>query len=487
MLGQGKFEIAGPLSLHLTKNAGAADLGTFLQFQSYLTWRRNQVRTCFLRRDTKVSKGALMLGPLEKIKEKNFTLAVVGVGRVGLPLSVAFASKGVKVIGIDINPEHVAQLEKGKVPFFEPKLEELLLKSLKEGLFHVTTDFNTIDEADAIIVTVDTPLTHDLRPDCTHLYRALDDVSKHRLNGKLLIIRSTVPPGTTEIVANYLENKTGLKIGKSFYLAYCPERIMEGKAIEELYSLPEIVGAIERASSDLAAEVFRILNPEKKILATTFKEAELAKLFTNIYRYINFALSNQFALVAEHYGADAYEAIRVANENYGRAMIPVPGPAGGPCLYKDGYMLSYTSFIDLIKSAWHINESIPSHLVNRIKNEIKGTAGKKVALLGLSYKADLDDTRHSPAVKLFDILKTEGFEVTAHDPHIRSDPLEAALRGADVVILAVNHSKFKELSPRVLAELIKPGALLVDCWGFFDKAKVKEAGLKYLGLGRGTA
>jgi len=294
-----------------------------------------------------------------------------------------------------------------------------------------------------------------------------------------------VPPGTTENVGRILAEKTGLEPGRDFHLAYCPERILEGRALEELRTLPEIVGGWNEESSERAARLFRLLNPSKKILKVSPRVAELAKLFTNIYRYVNFALANQLALVAEHYGVDAYEAIRVANEDYPRSRIPLPGPAGGPCLYKDGYMLNYTPFIDFIKSAWHLNESIPLHLLSRMKERVGSLFGKKVALLGLAFKADSDDTRQSPALKLLNALRAEGCEVVAHDPHVESAPLSSALSRAEVVVLAVNHSRFRELTPSLLAGMVKPGALLVDCWGFFNPSEVKKAGLKYLGLGRG--
>ena len=422
---------------------------------------------------------------LNKLMNRKITLAVVGIGRVGLPVSVVFASKGLRVIGIDVNSEYVEQVKKGEIAFHDPGVRELLIQMLKKGNFSVATDFRQTNAAEAIVVTVGTPLTLDFRPDLAHLSRALESICEQKIEGKLIIIRSTIPPGTTEgMICPLLENRTGLKCGENFYLAYCPERIMEGKSIEELRELPEIVGGINDTSSKLAASLFKIINPDKRMIITSPRVAELAKLFTNIYRYVNFALSNQFALIAEHFGVDAYEAIKVANDGYKRANIPSPGPSGGPCLYKDGHMISYTPFIDFIKSAWHLNESIPYHIVNRIKNETGGIFGRKVALLGLAYKADIDDTRHSPAVKLVRILEAEGCRVEVHDPHVKSGPLESTLRDADVVILAVNHSKFRKLKPRIISKYVKRNALFMDCWGMFDPSEIRSAGMKYVGLGR---
>jgi UDP-N-acetyl-D-mannosaminuronic acid dehydrogenase len=312
-------------------------------------------------------------------------MAVVGLGRVGLPFSVAFASRGLRVVGVDRDPKLLELLRRGLPPFREEGLEELLAKVLSEGRFTVTGEIReAVEGAETVVITVGTPLGQDLVPDLTPLYQVVEGLSRSPLKGKLIVLRSTVPPGTTENVGRILAEKTGLEPGRDFHLAYCPERILEGRALEELRTLPEIVGGWNEESSERAARLFRLLNPSKKILKVSPRVAELAKLFTNIYRYVNFALANQLALVAEHYGVDAYEAIRVANEDYPRSRIPLPGPAGGPCLYKDGYMLNYTPFIDFIKSAWHLNESIPLHLLSRMKERVGSLFGKKVALLGLA-------------------------------------------------------------------------------------------------------
>jgi UDP-N-acetyl-D-mannosaminuronic acid dehydrogenase len=423
----------------------------------------------------------------DKVKNNEFTLAVIGLGHVGLPLSLMFATKGVSVIGVDRDPDTVEQLKKGIATFREQGIEELLKKALAGRKFSITDDTaGAVRKADIIVITVGTPLTQDFRPDLTQLYQALEEISSQPLKGKMIILRSTVPPETTEeVVCKFLKEKTGLEPGHGFYLAYCPERILEGKAIEELETLPELIGGINSTSSAIAAALFKLINPEKKTIIIPPKAAELAKLFTNIYRYVNFALANQFALIAEHYGVDAHKAIRAANDSYKRANIPLPGPSGGPCLYKDGYMLHYTPFIDFIKSAWHLNENIPLHIVNRIKERVGSLFGLKVALLGLAFKADIDDTRQSPAIKLLNALKAEGCEVLAHDPYVDSSPLESALLNADIVILAVNHSKFRNLTCHEISKLAKPNSLLVDCWGFFEPSEVEKVGMKYLGLGRG--
>lgn len=420
---------------------------------------------------------------IEKIRKKEVELAVIGLGRVGLPLALAFASKGLRVMGVEKNPKLGEKIQNAESPFVEEGIQKLLKEETQKGRFSVVSSISQASGAEVILITVGTPLTPDLRPDLIQLNEVLHELCQNPVEGKLFVLRSTVPPGTTEgVVLELLREKA-----KKFYLAYCPERILEGKALKELETLPEIVGGIDRESSEAATELLKLLNPQKKILRTAPKVAELAKLFTNIYRYVNFALSNQFALVCEYYGVDAYEAIRVANEGYARSNIPLPGPAGGPCLYKDGYMLNYTPFIDFIKAAWHLNESLPLYLAERMRRELGSLLGKKVALLGLAFKADVDDDRDSPAVKLLNTLKAMGCKVHAHDPFLKPTPLEEVLSNADAVVLAVNHTSFKNLREEDISRLAKPNCLVVDCWGWFNPSRVKEVGLRYLGLGRGLS
>jgi len=423
---------------------------------------------------------------LEKIKKKEINIAIIGLGRVGLPLASVFANSELNVVGVDIDQKHIELISKAKSPFYDQQLQISLENAINSGNLHVYNEISKIkNNIDVIIVTVGTPTTADnTGVDYSQLYSALEKICSVSLNGKLIILRSTMPPGTTkDIIIPFLESKTDCKCGVDFMLSVCPERILEGHAIKEIHDLPEIVGGVNELSNELSAELFKLINPEKEILYTTISGAELAKLFANIYRYINFALSNEFAIWAERYGLDASELIRIANYKYPRSNIPRPGFAGGPCLSKDGSFLdNNTTYTGIISTAWKLNEGIPQYIVNNIKNEAGNLFNKKIAVLGLSFKANSDDLRSSPSVKLVEILKSTGANVVVHDPHVKSTfSLDEALNSADIVIIATNHNEFKEIDNTILKNGCK---LVYDVWAMYDETKFP--GIKYMRFGRGT-
>ncbi len=425
---------------------------------------------------------------LAKVKKGDFTLGVIGIGRVGLPLALVFARSGVKVIGIDKDEAYVAKLKRGEKPFCEEGLEELL----KIPNFTPTTDFEWgVKESGVLILCVGTPLTNGYNPDFSQLYSALSRMVKVSLAGKLVIIRSTVPPGTVdEKVIPFLEKESGLKAGEGFAVAICPERIVEGRAIEEVKELPEIIGTHDDITVAIATELFHKINPNKRISVTEPKTAELVKLFSNVYRYVNFALANEFALLAEGFGQDSREIINILNCGYPRGGVPRPGLAGGPCLTKDGYfLLSGTAYPDFILLAWRLNEFIPQYIVNKVKQRLKEKGkmmhGCKIAVLGLAFKGGIDDTRYSPSVRIAELLESETAAVAKHDPYIAgTETLEQAVTDADAVVLATNHPEFKEVC-RAMHQLgkHKPGCILIDCWGDIDGEEARKYGFDYIRFG----
>lgn len=428
----------------------------------------------------------------EKIDLLDFRLSVIGIGRVGLPLALSFADRGVQVLGVDRNPAHVDVVNDGVIPFLEPGAEPLLKEALDLGTFSATTDSEAaVASSDVVVLTVGTPLDTNLRADTSQLVAALTEVGSSLRPGTLVITRSTISPGTTErIVVPTLEQLSGLVAGEDLFVAFCPERIAEGKAVEELRELPEIIGGYDKLSTELAESVFRILSPTKLIHRTDPRSAELAKLFTNVYRYVNFALANEYALIAEHYERDAHHIIEMLRDGYERAPIPLPGPAGGPCLTKDGYFLiEELTFPDFVLTAWKLNDSVPAHLVQRLQAAIKrggvSLASTKIAVLGKAFKADIDDDRLSPAVRVAELIERLGAQVVVHDPYLSEVPLDEALRGAHGVVLATNHSMYYKLDLARLAELVDPECVLIDAWGVFDPAVADELGLELNTFGRG--
>jgi len=339
------------------------------------------------------------------------------------------------------------------------------------------------DSIDIVFISVGTPKTIENSVDYSQIYGALEMFCKINLKGKMIIMRSTMPPNTSiDIVIPFLECRTSLKCGHDFFFAVCPERILEGHAIEELHSLPEIVGGINKASNDIACNIFKIINTQKEILYTSPSGAELAKLFTNIYRYISFALSNEFAIWAEKYGLDASELIKIANYNYSRSNIPIPGFVGGPCLSKDGAFLdNNTTFTSIISTAWKLNESIPQHITNNINKIVGNLFNKKIAVLGLSYKAGSDDLRQSPSAKLVEILKSKGAKVLVHDPHVKgTHTLNEVLNSPDIVIIATNHNEFKYCNKQISQSGCK---LVYDVWNMFYKDDFPNC--NYIKFGQG--
>jgi UDP-N-acetyl-D-mannosaminuronic acid dehydrogenase len=420
------------------------------------------------------------------------TIAIVGIGRVGLPLAISFAASGLRVHGLDRNAEHVAKVNHGELPFIEHGASEVLQRVVKDGSFSATVSASTaISSADAVIVTVGTPLGADLRADTSQVEAALAEIAPFLKRGVLVVMRSTLSPGTTErIVIPTLERITDLRIGDDLQVAFCPERIAEGNAMEELATLPEIVGAIDAESARSATDLFKRLAADKKIQLTDPLSAELAKLFTNVYRYVTFALANEYALIAEHYERDAHHIIATLRHDYPRAPVPLPGPAGGPCLSKDGYFLiEELTFPDFVLTAWKLNDSVPAHLVARLSNEIRrrghSPSGSRVTVLGTAFKADIDDDRQSPSLRAIDALRRTGFEVSIHDPYLAPGSVEDAVAGSIGIILATNHSQYQTLDPERIAAAAAPDCVVADAWAMLDPDQWQAAGLTVLTFGRG--
>lgn len=427
---------------------------------------------------------------LEKVKNNGFTVGIIGIGRVGLPLGLVFANSGVKVLGIDVNKEYVDNINKKIPPFKEEMIEEYI----KTNNFFATSDIKDgLSKCDVLILTVGTPIGEHMRPDYTQLTAALEVLVTSDIKNKMLIMRSTASPGTLEeVIKPFIEKKTGLNAGSDFGLAVCPERIVEGQSIKEIKELPEIIGSIDKVSGDIAEEIFKKINPKKKILRSSPKAAELAKLFSNVYRYINFSLGNEFGLLAETYGEDAHEIIKLVNDGYKRGGIPIPGMTGGPCLSKDGYYLTaHIPFPDFIQVAWRLSESMPQHVVDMLKTRLREKGKElyksKVAVLGIAFKANSDNTRYSPSVRLVEILKGMNAEVLVHDPLVKNTlDLEEAVKDSDAIILATNHDNFKEAHKKIAKiSKQKKDCIFVDCWGFINREEAKGLGFDYIRLGSG--
>ncbi len=369
---------------------------------------------------------------------------VGGCGHVGLPLGIGFAQAGARVTLLDVDRARVEAVMAGRMPFHERGADRALPDVLAGGRLRATADPATIADAEAVIVTIGTPVDEFLDPAIRSFDRGLDDVLRWMHDGQLLVLRSTVFPGVTDRLARRVAER-----GLSIDIAHCPERIAQGYALEELRSLPQIIGGVAPAATQRAQALFELLGVE--ILVVSAVEAELSKLFANAYRYINFAISNQFYLVAQKFQADFHRIHRAVTTHYPRmAGFAKAGLAGGPCLLKDTMQLAafnHNTFA-IGQAAMMVNEGLPSALVEAAKARYPLTDAT-AAILGMAFKGNCDDPRTSLAYKLRKVLTLECRQVLCTDPYIDDPsfvPLETALREADIVFLGACHDEYRDLA-----------------------------------------
>jgi len=409
-----------------------------------------------------------------------YDLAVIGIGRVGLPLALLFAKSGLKVLGVDCNREIIDSVRGGKMPFFETGCQELLDEGIQ---IDTGMDIAACAQAQHIIITVGTPFMDHIEMNLGHINTVLKELIPVMQKKQTVILRSTVAVGTTEFVQKRIESERGWKVGKDFYMAFAPERILEGKFLQEMSTIPQPIGVAEEASFLKAKQLFANMTPE--IFQSSFRGAELVKLFCNTGRYVYFALSNYLFMVAENFGEDIHELLHMTNHHYPRPILYGPGFTAGSCLRKDFAMISEQfPQMDLFLAAWRINESLPKVLVTHIQEKVS-LYDKKVAVLGFTFKKDSDDTRDSLIPKLIRyLLRHVPDEIAISEPNlpvgenldcgyikiINQEP-EACIKNADVVLLAYDHSVFAENWNR-LENLIKPGTLIVDIWNMTKKGKM---------------
>lgn len=404
------------------------------------------------------------------VSSKN-KVAVVGIGRVGLPLALVLADKGYEVIGVDVDKTRLNLVSKGKLPFIEEGAEPLLKEYYGNRFTAVEKLDSSLEKSEIIIVTLGTPIDENYTPDFSQIMDFFKEACQYLKKGHLIILRSTIAPGVTESIKRIIEEKTKFKVGEDIFLAYCPERIAEGKAVQELVEIPQIIGALDKNSAKEASKVFEKIT--KTIHFTDPLSAELAKLYCNIYRYIDFAIGNEFMMIAEGQGADIYEVLRLVNEGYKRSGLKSPGFTAGPCLVKDSFfLLDKSPYLDLMVGAWRINENVPGFLINQLKEKYGSFTGRKVAVLGLAFKKNIDDTRYSLTPKIVNYFIGEGALVMTHDPLIASDSLEDTLKDADYVIVAVNHDKFKDITREKIRQFTKKTCIVCDIWNLWGKGKI---------------
>lgn len=395
------------------------------------------------------------------MKKFAFDICIVGgLGHVGLPLGISFAKSGKKVILYDINENTIDLVSKGTMPFMENGAEKPLRETINKTLF-ISSDKKVISESHFVILTIGTPIDEHLNPHFTLFKNLFSEIIELLNDHQHIIIRSTVYPGTTEKVCEMLRQK-----GKKTLVSFCPERIAEGKAMEELRSLPQIIASFDEKSLEQASELFGALTDE--IVSLKPVEAELAKLFTNVWRYLQFAIANQFYQIAAQNDLDFYKIYNAATQNYPRIKgFAKAGFAAGPCLFKDTMQLA--SFANnnffLGHAAMLINEGLPNFIIQKLK-EKHDLKTKVVGILGMAFKGDSDDRRESLSYKLKNALTIEAGCVLCSDQFIKDEtfiPADALIEKSDIIILGTPHSEYKKLSFDYSKKVI------VDIWNFFGR------------------
>ncbi len=387
---------------------------------------------------------------------ERFDVVVVGgCGHVGLPLALSFADCGYKVGIDDIDQAKIEQVRSGTVPFLENGAEELLRKILPTGRLVLASDPSMLARTDTVVLVIGTPIDEFMNPSVQVFDRVLDELMPHLHDGCLVVLRSTVFPGTTQAVERRIRAEH-----VDADVAFCPERIAEGHALEEIRSLPQLIGVTSDQAFEKARGLFAPMGVQ--MVRTTPLEAELAKLLTNTWRYMKFAIANQFFQIAHRSGVDYDRVLNAVRQDYPRAAdLPGPGFAAGPCLLKDTMQLSAFTpdRFPMGQAAMQINEGLPNYIVDSLDKR-QALAGRTLGILGMAFKGESDDPRASLSYKLRKLAAFKGARVICTDPYIHDEsflPLDRVVKEADVLVIAAPHRAYKQLDLK--------GREVVDVWG----------------------
>ncbi|MCC6145072.1 MAG: nucleotide sugar dehydrogenase [Candidatus Hydrogenedentes bacterium] len=414
-------------------------------------------------------------------------VCVMGLGYIGLPTASVLATNGLQVIGVDVRQEVVDTVNQGRIHIEEPGLHTMVKAATGSGNLRAST---TPEKADAFIIAVPTPLTETKKADLSYVIQATEAVVPYLEKGSLVILESTSPPGTCCDILKPILERSGLKVGRDLYLAHCPERVLPGRIMIELIENDRIVGGYDQASAERARDLYaQVVNGE--IFLTDVTTAEMVKILENTYRDVNIALANETALLCEKLGIDFWEAARLASR-HPRVKILNAGPGvGGHCISVDPWFLveRLPEEAKLIRLARERTDDMPHHVMHRTWRLLAGVADAKVAALGLAYKGNVDDVRESPAIHVVGLLQGEGLHVSVCDPHVNPSDfkvvdIEAALTGADCVLLLTDHDEFRAIDPARAAELVRT-PILFDTRHALDHAAWRAAGFEVHVLGSG--
>lgn len=418
----------------------------------------------------------------------NKNICVIGLGYIGLPTAVMFANNGVHVHGVDINEKAVNMIQHKQLHIEENGLQERLDKAIDEGLFTVST---TPIEADVYIVAVPSPINADKTANVEHIRSATASIVPFLKKGALVVLESTVPPKTVENVMLPELRKSNLILGEELFVSHSPERVIPGSIFEELIHNDRIIGGIDETSAQMTKDLYNIF-VKGEIHLTDATTAELVKVMENTYRDVNIAFANELAKIGDTLDVNIWDAIKFANF-HPRVNIHTPGPGvGGHCIAVDPWFIVELApeKSDLVELSRNTNDGMPAYVASVTKDAIG--KGENVAVLGLSFKGDVDDLRGSPSLTVIDELQKLGLNVSSFDPHIKPGAhatqrptLEEALDNANIVIIVTDHTQFKQLSPTTIAPLMAD-KIIYDTKNILNATEWKNAGFKHILLGDGN-
>ncbi|MGL4911054.1 MAG: nucleotide sugar dehydrogenase [Romboutsia sp.] len=413
------------------------------------------------------------------------SICVIGLGYIGLPAAALFAYYGHNVVGVDINESIVNKLNEGNVTIAEPGLNNLVRKVVQKGKLIGST---VPIESELFIIAVPTPISKDKKADLSYIKEATKSILPYIKKGNIIVLESTSPMGTTEEVVKPILEEYGFKIGEDIYLGYCPERVIPGKIIKEMVNNSRVIGGINVESAIKIKEIYETM-VKGKIFITNCKTAEMCKLMENTFRDVNIALSNELAKICEKNSINAWEVIEYCNE-HPRVQLMNPGPGvGGHCIAVDPWFIvekeSYLA--NIIHMARDINDSMPIYVYNKIMELLKNNQGKKVTILGITYKENIDDIRESPIIKIIDKLVSNNIQVDVYDPYaklsnISKDNIINACENSDLVVLGVSHNQFKNMPLDEISKAMK-GKIILDTRNYLNQEDIEKNGLIYELLG----
>ena len=432
-----------------------------------------------------------------RIENKQALLAVIGLGYVGLPVACEFAKVGYDVLGVEQNPERVTAINSGDPPFVgdEPGLSELLSQVLSSGKFRAISNYELLSERDIVLICVETPIDGDNIPHYHALRSSLSGLGRVLKPESLVIVESTVSPGTMSGLAlPLLEQSSGLKSNQGFFLGICPERVMPGKLLSNLRNVNRVVGGMTPETADTMKTLYRQITTAD-LDTTDCITAELVKTVENAYRDVQIAFVNEVALICDAVGGNVWQVRELVNKSPGRQMLQPGVGVGGHCIPKDPWLLAH-SVIDedvpvrLIPAARQVNDSMPAHAADLVQNSLqrKGMdiAAARILILGYAYLEESDDPRNSPSQALFQNLVMKGASVVIHDPYVPGyqGSLEEMVSGCDALVIAVKHRSYQRINLREIYSKMRT-PILVDGRGFIDAEQAVQAGFLYMGLGQG--